>query len=371
MQLLHTPSSFSTFPSPFPNQRTASVTLHFRFQPRYRSFSRREIRCAVADGGGDGDSFTAKSGYLFELSATEADSLAEYSVSNIAAVYYRKPLVVARRLFQTGIAFGKWFGLRYVDSLLERSNDMFETRAAELRKILVELGPAYIKIAQAISSRADLIPPSYLDELSLLQDRISPFSTEVAFNMIEQELGLSLGEVFSEISPEPVAAASLGQVYQARLRKTGQVVAVKVQRPGVQAAISLDILILRFLAGLARRAGKLNTDLQGVVDEWASSLFREMDYNNEASNGIKFRELYGSIPDVVVPLMYKEYTTRKVLVMEWIEGKKLSEVKDLYLIEVGVYCSFNQLLECGFYHADPHPGNLFRTYDGKLAYLGT
>ncbi|KAE9592497.1 putative cadmium-transporting ATPase [Lupinus albus] len=364
MQLLHTPS-FSTFHSPFLNQSINSLTLHFRFQPRHRSFSRREIRCAVADG----DSFTAKSGYLFELSATEADSLAEYSVSKIAAIYYRKPLVVARRLFQTGIAFGKWFGLRYVDSLLERSNDMFEIRAAELRKILVELGPAYIKIAQAISSRADLIPPSYLDELSLLQDRISPFSTEVAFNMIEQELGLSLVELFSEISPEPVAAASLGQVYQARLRKTGQVVAVKVQRPGVQAAISLDILILRFMTGLIRKVGKLNTDLQAVVDEWASSLFREMDYNNEASNGIKFRELYGSIPDVVVPLMYTEYTTRKVLVMEWIEGKKLSEVKDLYLIEVGVYCSFNQLLENGFYHADPHPGNLFRTYDGKLAYL--
>ncbi|XP_027336233.1 uncharacterized aarF domain-containing protein kinase At1g71810, chloroplastic isoform X4 [Abrus precatorius] len=215
----------------------------------------------------------------------------------------------------------------------------------------------------------DLIPPSYLDELSLLQDRISPFSTEVAFNMIEQELGLSLVELFSEISPEPVAAASLGQVYQARLRKTGQIVAVKVQRPGVQAAISLDILILRFMAGLIRRAGKLNTDLQAVVDEWASSLFREMDYNNEANNGIKFRNLYGSIPDVVVPLMYMKYTTRKVLVMEWIEGEKLSEVKDLYLIEVGVYCSFNQLLECGFYHADPHPGNLLRTYDGKLAYL--
>lgn len=96
---------------------------------------------------------------------------------------------------------------------------------------------------------------------------------------------------------------------------------------------------------------------------------QEMDYNNEASNGIKFRNLYGSIQDVVVPLMYTEYTTRKVLVMEWIEGRKLSEVKDLYLIEVGVYCSFNQLLECGFYHADPHPGNLLRTSDGKLAYL--
>ncbi|PNX97125.1 putative aarF domain-containing protein kinase, partial [Trifolium pratense] len=96
---------------------------------------------------------------------------------------------------------------------------------------------------------------------------------------------------------------------------------------------------------------------------------QEMDYNNEARNGIKFRNLYGSIQDVVVPLMYTEYTTRKVIVMEWIEGRRLSEVKDLYLIEVGVYCSFNQLLECGFYHADPHPGNLLRTSDGKLAYL--
>ncbi|XP_027336231.1 uncharacterized aarF domain-containing protein kinase At1g71810, chloroplastic isoform X3 [Abrus precatorius] len=355
--------SLSSFPSLVPNHS-------LRFQSRWnRCASRRAIRCAAASSGGDGDAFTAKSGYLFELSVTEADSLAEYRISKIAAIYSRKPLLVARRLVQTGIAFGKWFGLRYFDSLLDRSESMFQVRAAELRKILVELGPAYIKIAQAISSRADLIPPSYLDELSLLQDRISPFSTEVAFNMIEQELGLSLVELFSEISPEPVAAASLGQVYQARLRKTGQIVAVKVQRPGVQAAISLDILILRFMAGLIRRAGKLNTDLQAVVDEWASSLFREMDYNNEANNGIKFRNLYGSIPDVVVPLMYMKYTTRKVLVMEWIEGEKLSEVKDLYLIEVGVYCSFNQLLECGFYHADPHPGNLLRTYDGKLAYL--
>lgn len=151
---------------------------------------------------------------------------------------------------------------------------MFEVRAAELRRILVELGPAYIKIAQAVSSRPDLIPPSYLDELSLLQDRITPFSNEVALNTIEQELGLPLNQLFSEISPEPIAAASLGQVYRARLRRNGQVVAVKVQRPGVRAAISLDILILRYLAGLIKTAGKFNTDLQGVVDEWASSLFR-------------------------------------------------------------------------------------------------
>ncbi|XP_004292501.1 PREDICTED: uncharacterized aarF domain-containing protein kinase At1g71810, chloroplastic-like [Fragaria vesca subsp. vesca] len=315
------------------------------------------------------DAFTAKSGYLFDLTASEANSLADYEISKIGAIYRRKPLIVFRRLLQIAVTFGYWFALRFIDRQMERSDQMFEVRAAELRQILVELGPAYIKIAQAISSRPDLIPPSYLDELSLLQDRISPFSNEVAIKMIEKELALPIDEVFTEISPEPVAAASLGQVYQARLRRRGQLVAVKVQRPGVQAAISLDILILRSLAGVLRRIRKLNTDLQAVVDEWASSLFREMDYRKEANNGIKFRQLYGGIPDVLVPEMYLEHTTRRVLVMEWVEGQKLSEVNDLYLVEVGTYCSFNQLLECGFYHADPHPGNLLRTYDGKLAYL--
>ncbi|PVH35926.1 hypothetical protein PAHAL_7G309000 [Panicum hallii] len=158
-------------------------------------------------------------------------------------------------------------------------------------------------------------------------------------------------------------------VYQAKLRSNGKVVAVKVQRPGVQAAISLDIYILRFLASLARKAAKLNTDLPAVLDEWASSLFREMDYREEARNGLKFRELFGKFRDVSVPEMYMEQTTRRVLVMEWIEGEKLSEVRDQYLVEVGVYCSLSQLLEYGFYHADPHPGNLLRTVDGKLAYL--
>ncbi|KAL0366455.1 UNVERIFIED_CONTAM: putative aarF domain-containing protein kinase, chloroplastic [Sesamum radiatum] len=315
------------------------------------------------------DAFTEYSGYLFELSSSEAESLTEYNISKIAAIYQKKPLILLRRLFQTANTLGKWFALRYYDRVTERADLMFEVRAAELREILVQLGPAYIKIAQAISSRPDLIPPSYLDELSVLQDRIAPFSTEVAFDIIEQELGLPIDELFSEISPEPVAAASLGQVYQARLRYSGKVVAVKVQRPGVRAAISLDILILRYLAGVIRRARKFNTDLQAVVDEWASSLFREMDYKREADNGVKFRQLYGSIQDVVVPEMYVDQTTCKVLTMQWVEGQKLAEVKDLYMIEVGVYCSFNQLLEFGFYHADPHPGNLLRTYDGKLAYL--
>lgn len=120
-----------------------------------------------------------------------------------------------------------------------------------------------------------------------MQDRITPFSSEVAFGIIEKELGMPIDVMFSEISPEPVAAASLGQVYQARLRSTGEVVAVKVQRPGVQSAISLDILILRYLSGLLKKAGKLNTDLQAVVDEWASSLFRVVKLN--AGDGLQTR----------------------------------------------------------------------------------
>nr|XP_016502948.1 PREDICTED: uncharacterized aarF domain-containing protein kinase At1g71810, chloroplastic-like isoform X2 [Nicotiana tabacum] len=341
-----------------------------------RLFQRRKVnstsRCAalpVAAVAREVDDFTKYSGYVFELNSADEESLTEYNIAKIAAFYQKKPLIVVRRLVQIGSTLGKWFAVRYMDIVNERADEMFKIRAAELRKILVQLGPAYVKIAQAISSRPDLVPPLYLDELSQLQDRITPFSSEVAFQIIEKELGMPLDVVFSEISPEPVAAASLGQVYQARLRSSGQVVAVKVQRPGVRSSISLDILILRYLAGLIRRAGKLNTDLQAVIDEWASSLFREMDYKQEARNGVKFRQLYGVIQDVVVPEMYLAQTTRKVLTMQWIEGQKLAGVKDLYLVEVGVYCSFNQLLEYGFYHADPHPGNLFRTYDGKLAYL--
>ncbi|XP_075495455.1 putative aarF domain-containing protein kinase At1g71810, chloroplastic [Primulina tabacum] len=333
------------------------------------TFTPRRLSTMEAAASSKLDAFTQYSGYLFQMTASEGESLTEYNISKIRAIYLKKPFILLRRLFQITTTLGKWFALRYYDNLTERADLMFEVRAAELRKILVQLGPAYVKIAQAISSRPDLIPPSYLNELSLLQDQIAPFSTKIAFDTIEQELGLPIDTLFSEISPEPVAAASLGQVYQGRLLSSGNVVAIKVQRPGVKAAISLDLLILRYLSGLIRIAGKFNTNLQAIIDEWASSLFREMDYKIEANNGIKFRQLYGSIQDVVVPEMYIDQTTSKVLIMQWVEGQKLTEVKDLYMIEVGVYCSFNQLLEFGFYHADPHPGNLLRTYDGKLAYL--
>ncbi|CAL9755466.1 unnamed protein product [Musa acuminata subsp. burmannicoides] len=353
------------FPTPGRQDRLRMPLLH---TPR-----RRGSRLPALASSDDVDAFTKYSGYLFEGGASsETEFLDAYDLPLITSIYRRKPFLVLRRFLQISATFGRWVTVRYLDSVSDRSDEMFKassTRAAELRAILLELGPAFVKIAQAVSSRPDVIPPAYLEELSLLQDRITPFSTEIAFNMIEKELGQPIDILFSEISPEPIAAASLGQVYQARLRSSRKVVAVKVQRPGVQAAISLDIFILRYIAGFVRRAARLNTDLQAVLDEWASSLFREMDYRAEAMNGLKFRKLYGGLQDVFVPEMYLEQSSRRVLIMEWVDGNKLSEVKDIYLIEVGVYCSLSQLLDYGFYHADPHPGNLLRTSDGKLAYL--
>ncbi|KAL2634519.1 hypothetical protein R1flu_005998 [Riccia fluitans] len=315
------------------------------------------------------DTFSKYSGYIAAAATSEAEQFDEYDVVKISQVFKKRPLLTIRRLVQVATTLGRWAALRYVDSQVGRSEFMFKKRAGQLRASLVQLGPAFVKIAQAVSSRPDVISPEYLEELALLQDRIAPFSTEYALKIIEEDLGVPVELLFSEISPQPIAAASLGQVYQARLRANGQAVAVKVQRPGVRAAISLDIYILRQLVGLARKVFRLNTDLQAIVDEWAASLFKEMDYHAEARNGLRFKKLFGSLPDVVVPEFYSALTSKRVLIMEWLEGQRLSEVSDLHLVEVGVNCSLAQLLDCGFYHADPHPGNLMRTPDGKLAYL--
>ncbi|CAI7911971.1 unnamed protein product [Closterium sp. NIES-53] len=315
------------------------------------------------------DSFSRYSGYIARAAGPGGDEWAEYDARAMAEYFRARPLLVARRLAQIGAVVGGWAGKRWADAKLGRAEETFQERAGELRQALVLLGPAFVKIAQAVSSRPDVIPPEYVDELSLLQDRIAPFPTRTALDLIEAELGVPVDLLFDQISPSPVAAASLGQVYEARLRAGGQRVAVKVQRPGVQAAIVLDIFILRVVAGWLRQYRKLNTDLQAVVDEWATSLFREMDYEQEAQNGIKFAELFGRIERVVVPRMYPELTTRRVLIMEWIDGQRLADSKDVSLVEVGVYCSLSQLLDYGFYHADPHPGNFLLTRDQRLAYL--
>ena len=300
-----------------------------------------------------------------------------YDPVEIAAQYNGRFLQVIRRIFAVlkpilSFVFGLWWDKQW--GILVKNE---RRRAVQLRELLTKLGPAYIKIGQALSTRPDLVPPIYLEELTRLQDQLPAFPNEIAYQFIEEELGAPPSKIYAEISPQPIAAASLGQVYQGRL-KTGEEVAIKVQRPDLRERITIDLYILRKLAAwVQRNVKRVRSDLVGILDELGDRIFEEMDYIHEGENAERFFELYGHMKDVYVPKIYWEYTNRRVLTMEWINGIKLTQPEKIaalginarYLIEVGVQCSLRQLLEHGFFHADPHPGNLLATMDGKLAYL--
>lgn len=299
-----------------------------------------------------------------------------YDPEQLAKQYRGRWDLVVRRLFQlitpflgllAWVFWDRWRGVE----LKNRPK-----HAARLREILTELGPTAIKIGQALSTRPDLVSPLFLEELAKLQDELPPFDNAIAFALIESEIGKPIDKIFREISPEPIAAASLGQVYQAYLH-SGEKVAVKVQRPDLIGRISLDMYIVRSLAAWAKRTfRRIRSDLVGIVDEFAGRLYEEMDYTQEGRNAERFLALYRH-PSIYAPKIYWEYTRTKVLTMEWIDGIKLTQVDKIaaagldgrHLIEIGVNCSLKQLLENGFFHADPHPGNLLAMYDGRLAYI--
>jgi predicted unusual protein kinase regulating ubiquinone biosynthesis (AarF/ABC1/UbiB family) len=307
----------------------------------------------------------------------EPDADWRYNPDKITARYRYRPFSVLGRLIAiiipfAAFAFGNWW-----DKFRGKSVSNQQKRAIQLRKILTKLGPAYIKIGQALSTRPDLVPPTYLAELSSLQDQLPSFPNEIAFSFIEEELGKRPEEIYAELSPEPIAAASLGQVYRGRLF-TGEEVAVKVQRPDLIRRITLDIYIMRSIATwVQNNVKRVRSDLIAITDELAERIFEEINYLQEGRNADKFRELYGYINEIYVPKIYWEYTGRRVLTMEWVTGTKLTDIEKIqaqginatHLVEIGVECSLRQLLEHGFFHADPHPGNLLAMSDGRLAYL--
>ncbi|NER30992.1 MAG: AarF/ABC1/UbiB kinase family protein, partial [Symploca sp. SIO1C4] len=300
-----------------------------------------------------------------------------YDPVAISATYSKMPLQVLGRTLNTvlplaSFAFGMWW-----DRFWARQESNQRRRAIQLRETLTNLGPAYIKVGQALSTRPDLVSPVFLEELTKLQDQLPPFPNEVAYRFIEEELGDRPDQIYAELTPQPVAAASLGQVYKGKL-KTGETVAVKVQRPGLAQRIALDVYILRSLAIWAQKNIKrLRSDLVAIMDEFGNRIFEEMDYQQEGRNAELFAKFYGHIAEIYVPRIYWQYTGRRVLTMEWITGTKLTDMRAImaqeidakHLIEVGVQCSLRQLLEHGFFHADPHPGNLLATPEGKLAYI--
>ncbi|AFZ52228.1 ABC1 kinase family protein [Cyanobacterium aponinum] len=300
-----------------------------------------------------------------------------YHPDMIIEYYRQRPLQVFGRLLNILFPFLSFLLDGWWDGFWGNTKKNELKRAVKLRKILTKLGPAYIKIGQALSTRPDLVPPKYLDELTRLQDQLPPFPNEIAYQFIEEELGAKPQEVYAEISEHPIAAASLGQVYRGKLH-SGEEVAIKVQRPDLVRRITLDIYIMRSIASwIKENVKKIRSDLVAITDELAARIFEEMNYLQEGENAARFKELYGHIPEIYVPKIYWEYTGRRVLTMEWINGTKLTKIKEIEaqginatgLVEIGVQCSLQQLLEHGFFHADPHPGNLLAMEDGKLAYL--
>lgn len=260
-------------------------------------------------------------------------------------------------------------------------------RASELVVLLTRCGATFIKIGQALSIRADLLRPAYIEALSQLQDRVPAFSNEAAFAIIRAELKLppvgaadagQVPSVFSALSPEPVAAASLGQVYRGTVRATGQEVAVKVQRPGVLETIALDMYLIRQAAALAKRLNPwINTDLVGAVDEWGLGFVDELDYMMEAAAANNFRSQIAQTPlanVVCAPSPVLALSSRKVLTAEWVRGVRLDSAANSKgdigkLCAVGLTSYLTMLLESGTLHCDPHPGNLLRTEDGRLCIL--
>lgn len=300
-----------------------------------------------------------------------------YDIQAIANYYKNKPLLVWARCLAIFVPMLWFIAVLYWDRFTGKLSKNAPKRAVQIRELLTKLGPAFIKIGQALSTRPDIVPPLYMEELAHLQDQLPAFDNAIAFQFIREELGDDPHTIYQEISDHPIAAASLGQVYKGKLR-SGETVAIKVQRPDIAAGIALDIYILRGIAGWLKRTFKfIRSNLTGILDEFAGRIFEEMDYTHEGQNAERFARYYSHNEGIYVPKIYWQYTARRVLTMEWIDGIKLTDLEKVRqagfdskkIIEVGVQCSLQQLLDQGFFHADPHPGNLLVMPDGRLAYL--
>jgi len=302
---------------------------------------------------------------------------ANYDAQKLADALAPRSMELNARAVTIAATLGAFLARVARDYALGQLDRNMEKRAEQLRRVLSGLGPSFVKIGQGLSSRPDLLPRVYLEKLSSLQDRLPSFPDAIAMRLIEEELGAPSQEIFAYLSPEPVAAASLGQVYKGRLF-TGEEVAVKVQRPGIADSIAVDMLLLRRLVALLdKNTPEITQPIVPLVDEFAKRLFGELDYVAEGKSCEKFTQLYGEVPRVRTPSIYWQYTARRVLTMEWIDGVKLTDnaamkaagLEVVDFVDVGIECTLRQLLEYGYFHADPHPGNLLACTNGDLVYL--
>jgi len=295
------------------------------------------------------------------MSSTDEDRLPyEYDPVALKKFFSKRPDLVTKRVAQvmsTGGSVIIKFAMDVLTGKMKSDPDLEVQRAAELRDTITSLGPFFIKLGQALSIRPDILSPRSMVELQKLCDKVPSFDSKIAFATIERELGQPVYDVYSSISPEPMAAASLGQVYRATLKSTGETVAVKVQRPQVLETVSLDLYLARELGMFTRQFPALSDRLDAValLDEFAFRFYQELDYNLECENGIKMKEQMSVLPDVVIPGNYPEFTARRVHTAEWIDGEKLSQSTEDNvgaLVNLGVITYLTQLLDFGFFHAD-------------------
>ncbi|AFZ52983.1 ABC1 kinase family protein [Cyanobacterium aponinum] len=268
--------------------------------------------------------------------------------------------------------------LLLLDFISKNNRDLQKKKRARwLVKKLIKLGPTFIKIGQALSTRPDLIPLEYVEEFSQLQDRVPPFLSEDAIALIELELGDNIENIFAEFERVPIAAASLGQVHRAKL-KTGEKVVVKVQRRGLEQLFQLDFKVLKILIGIGNRfiPSFRKYDLNLIYQEFFEILFAEINYLQEGENADRFRFNFQKEPKIIVPKVYWEYTTKKILTLEYLPGIKINDKEALLkkeipikpLIELGICTYLKQLLEDGFFQSDPHPGNMAVNDEGAIIF---
>lgn len=247
-----------------------------------------------------------------------------------------------------------------------------------LRLAFSELGPSFIKLAQLLSSRPDLITAQYANEFKKLQDEVPPFNVNDAKKIIEDEVKKPLNDIFIHFVNTPIAAASIAQVHQAVLRD-GTSVVVKVQRPEIKEIIESDLNILNTIARLLLKYVPESRFFNpiGIVEEFSRTVAKELDFIMESRNCMRLKNDFQNNPDVFIPSIYPEYTTEKVLVMDMIEGVRIDDIKAIdemgldraRLAKVGIDAYFKQILENGFFHADPHPGNILVRPDGVICFL--
>ena len=249
--------------------------------------------------------------------------------------------------------------------------------------VITDLGPCYIKLGQALSTRPDLVRQDWLTELTNLQDNLPPFDHKIALKTIEKELGDPANKLFADFPNKPIASASLGQVYKAKT-KDNKFVAVKVQRPNLEFIIKRDVVILKIIANFLSPFLPLNigVGIGEIIDEFGKALFEEIDYLKEANNAIRFSNLFKNNQNVFIPKVEKSYSSKKVITTSWIDGVKLKDRNELVrndlipssFIRTGVISGLQQLFEHGYFHADPHPGNMFALdggdeKNGHIAYV--